>query len=268
MSSRFALIIESSNVAGEKDLPGARADARNWKSFLMSNLGGAWSEDEIIVCEKPKAEWVRRIVRDHAEGYMFLVFSGHGQMVLDRTTCTYKSCVCLNDEERDVRIDSIMPQRKGTAVFDCCRSMPHSGAFAKCGRVLNESFALDGLSNESAALNTGELYIRSCCRHGFERGIDSLASFRAVKMFACSEGEGAGEDPGAGGFYTSLLIASAHIWESADRHRGDIVIPGVNVLSTYEAHEMACNGVMVKTKGGQVPKYSPIGQVYPFAIRV
>ena len=268
MSSRFALIIESSNVSGEKDLPGARADAKNWKSFLMSNLGGAWNEDEIIVREKPEAEWVRRIIRNHADGYMFLVFSGHGQMVLDRTTWTYKSCVCLNNKERDVGIDSIMPQHKGTAVFDCCRGMPQSGAFAKCGRVLNESFALDGLSNESVALNAMKSYIRARCRHGFERGIDSLDSFRAVKMFACSEGEGAGEDPSAGGFYTSLLIGSARDWECADQKRGGILIPGVNVLSTYEAHEIACIGVMAKTKGGQVPKYSPSGQAYPFAIRV
>ena len=161
-----------------------------------------------------------------------------------------------------------MPQHKGTAVFDCCRGMPQSGAFAKCGRALNESFALDGLSNESVALNAMKSYIRARCRHGFERGIDSLDSFRAVKMFACSEGEGAGEDAGAGGFYTSLLIASARDWESADQKEGDIVISGANVLSTYEAHKMASISVMAKTKGGQVPKYSPIGQAYPFAIRV
>lgn len=266
MSSRFALIIESSNVSGEKDLPGARADAKNWKSFLMSNLGGAWNEGEIIVCEKPKAEWVRRIVRNHAGGYVFLVFSGHGQMVLDSATWAHKSCICLNDEERDVWIDSITPQYKGTAVFDCCRGMPQREAFAKCGRVLNESVAFDGLSNESVALN--KLYIRERCRYGFEKGIDSLASFLTVKMFACSKGEGAGEDAGAGGFYTSLLIASARDWESADQKEGDIVISGANVLSTYEAHKMASISVMAKTKGGQVPKYSPIGQAYPFAIRV
>ena len=49
MAKRFAIIIESSDVKGLRDLPGARQDAENWRSFLMSDLGGAWI-DKVEIC--------------------------------------------------------------------------------------------------------------------------------------------------------------------------------------------------------------------------
>ncbi len=49
MIKRVAIIIESSNVQGLADLPGARIDAANWRAFLMSDLGGAWNDHEKLI---------------------------------------------------------------------------------------------------------------------------------------------------------------------------------------------------------------------------
>ena len=54
MIKRHAFIIESSNVIGQKDLPGARIDQKSWISYLSSNLGGAWHNSEIKTYSKPK----------------------------------------------------------------------------------------------------------------------------------------------------------------------------------------------------------------------
>ena len=50
---RKAILIESSNVVGLADLPGARVDVENWGRFLQSDLGGAWDSSEIRVLNKP-----------------------------------------------------------------------------------------------------------------------------------------------------------------------------------------------------------------------
>lgn len=268
MNKRFALIIESGNVAGEKDLPGARADARNWHSFLMSDLGGAWREDEIEEMHKPSSACVRAKLQAHSNGYVFLVFSGHGSMEVVMSTGQWKSCICLNDVERNVRVDTVVPQSNATAIFDCCRGKPEVGAVAKCGHVLNEAFSMDSLANESIATKTIGVGLRACCRMGFDNGLESMSTRYPVTMFACAQGQGAAEDGSAGGFYTSRLIANAHAWKNEGLNHGLIVPPGVRILSTLDAHEMAREDVEQKTKGKQTPRYSPQSQKYPFAVRV
>ena len=46
---RFALLVEASNIKGEEELPGVRQDIDMMNSYLMSLVGGVWSEDEIIL---------------------------------------------------------------------------------------------------------------------------------------------------------------------------------------------------------------------------
>ena len=117
--NRCAIIIESSHVANQDDLPGARLDAQNWKDFLESELGGAWENNEIHLLPHPDLEEVQAYIRTYRNDYVFLAFSGHGCEVGGHIYC------CLNDTEQHVDSESMTPLI-GTAVFDCCRGKPDS----------------------------------------------------------------------------------------------------------------------------------------------
>ena len=74
-------------------------------------------------------------------------------------------------------------------------------------------------------------------------------------MLACSKGEAASENPSAGGYYTSLLLQSAQVWE------GHEISPATH--STKDAHDYAAR----KLPSQQNPEYSPSWLVFPFAVK-
>ena len=76
-----------------------------------------------------------------------------------------------------------------------------------------------------------------------------------VRMYSCSAGQGADEDPDSGGFYTSLLLEGAESWVKTQNY--------ANIFSTLEAHVYA----KAKLPRQQVPEYSPINLAFPFAAK-
>ena len=250
--NRLAIIIESSHVAGEDDLPGARLDARNWEEFLASELGGAWDKSEIYVRHSPSSAEVRSILNIHQNDYIFLVFSGHGCESNGRVYC------CLNDKELLVDSWNLTPWL-GTAVFDCCRGVPEES-----GRVAAMDSCKLALANESYSVCNSarlqEIIRREVIKNTFMNNIRLSGQNHTVRMFACAKGQGADESPEAGGLYTSLLIDGA-------RERKKSFLPGLrsNVYTTYEAHVHA-KTEMLTVAPQQTPEYYPDGLQYPFAI--
>lgn len=109
---RKAVLIESSDVKGQTDLPGARVDIDNWKLFLESDLGGAWREAEIVVLRKPFSSDVTSAVNVAADVYCFVAFSGHG--------C--EGSVVLNDHNDNCSVSVLKPTgNRGTLIIDSCR---------------------------------------------------------------------------------------------------------------------------------------------------
>lgn len=263
---RFAIIIESSNVQGKDDLPGARLDAQNWERFLQSDLGGAWSGNEILVLNKPSIRLVKARLEEHADDYVFLAFSGHGGE--DASTHIVK--ICLNDTEQHVPVDDVSPKAFGSSVFDCCRCLDRSG---RAIRAICED-AMEGLSNKVAfangrcasfLLSTQSAAALNSKNHR-QRFLDELvqkrmrpyANLNPVRMYACASDESAmDEDEKAGGYYTTFLIESAEAWGRRT----------LGVYSTKEAHDDAC-ARMSKKNPQQHPEYTPSWQNYPFAVSV
>ena len=252
--NRCAIIIESSHVANQDDLPGARLDAQNWKNFLGSELGGAWENNEIHLLPHPELEEVQAYLQGYRNDYVFLVFSGHGCEVGGRIYC------CLNDNDQFVDSKSMTPLI-GTAVFDCCRGKPDSDD----GRMVVA--AMDsrdfGLVNESFAINKSQLQKllrRQAIRNTFLNNICVRGFDNSVRMFACAKGQEADESPAAGGLYTSLLIDGA-------KENKKSFLPGYrsNVYTTRDAHKYA-ESRMLTLAPQQTPKYYPDGLAYPFAI--
>ena len=267
MLKRFAIIIESSNVKGQGDLPGAKQDAENWRSFLMSDIGGSWRSDEIVVLNKPLSVTIKLYLQAYADRYVFLAFSGHGYEEYNSYSRKYVTKICLNDSERDVAIDSISPGRLGTAVFDCCRGVENGQGRVK---IVNESFSATGRSALSATMDSVERLVANSANYQartreliakvYLQEIEKLTTHAAVRMYSCSREESAGEDPSAGVYYTTLLIQGAKDWAEAQKAR-----QGVSVYNTKQAHDFAVEAMKV-VNPGQHPEYSPLWQAYPFAM--
>ena len=267
MTKRFAIIIESSNVYGQDDLPGARLDAVHLRSFLKSNLGGAWRNDEILQLSKPSSIDVKTQLILHDDCYIFLAFTGHGFAERNPFSTELITKVCLNDKEQAVDINEISPKQFGTAIFDCCRGIDNEEMyveFANKGFSATRSTPLRRTSDSVWQWATNSAQQRSpvqeAIRDVFSQQIEKLRSFATVRMYACSLDESASEDPSAGGYYTTLLIQGAKIWKKKQKTN-----PHYAVYTTKQAHDFACEA-MEEVNPSQHPEYSPPWQWYPFAI--
>lgn len=258
MFSRFAIIIEASNVQHEQDLPGARRDAEKWISFLGSELGGAWNEEEMLLLHKPASAFVRSLVGQHSQDYVFLAFSGHGFEEYNPTLRKDVTKICLNDYERAVTVDAIAPFRLGTIVLDCCRGFENTpGSFS----LANEScLANRGTTSYWMNADPYRMRRRRQIAASFLQAIADMKTHAAVRMYSCSRNEAAGEDPNAGGYYTTLLMDGARIWGNAREAN-----PSYGIYSTMQAHDYAYTA-MKEINPQQHPEYTPPWQWYPFAV--
>lgn len=251
--NRKAIIIESSNVAGESDLPGARVDQKNWFSFLKSELGGAWEDNEITILNNPLPTKVDSLLEENKEKYCFVAFSGHG--------C--EGSVVLNERFKDYPIHLLKPRGpKGTLIVDSCRGVETAVQYnfsakqilfegANRGRGVVANSRQGVLTNFAAKAST---VLNRSAHSSLWRLALGQSKTGIVEMLACSKGEAAGEDPNAGGYYTSLLLQSADLWEAAG---------GLGkVHSTRDAHQHAAR----KMPSQQNPEYSPLWLAFPFAV--
>lgn len=256
---RKAVLIESSNVKNQTDLPGARVDVQNWKSFLTSDLGGAWTDAEIVSLNKPFSSELENHLKIDPDCYCFVAFSGHG--------CD--GSIVLNDHLDSYPIASLKPKGiKGTLIIDACRGIDDARAYSAMVKeaflreALNISIAneaLQGRASVFASASAPPLLLNRAAvlnkfRTKWNNALNSCSG-GVVQMLACAKGQAAGENPSAGGYYTSLLLHSAALWDQRTTS------PAVH--TTKEAHDYAAS----KLPRQQTPEYSPSWLAYPFAVR-
>lgn len=257
--TRKAILIESSNVKGEKDLPGARLDVQNWANFLKSDLGGAWGDAEIRVLRTPYSSDVDAELKLPSDCYCFVAFSGHGR----------NGSVVLNEHFTSYSIASLKPKtRQGTLIVDACRGVAEARLLAfrtEITALSNSSRGLPVAANSMSGRMTDFVLNEAVSHKAAATRISPHLTWEkdllkrgcgVVEMLACAKGEAAGEDPNAGGFYTSLLLESAEQW----RYYATLGA----VHSTKDAHDFASN----KLPPQQTPEYSPKGLAFPFAVKV
>jgi len=259
---RKAILIESSNVNGLDDLPGARVDIENWKSFLKSDLGGAWEDSEIVALHKPVSQNVSDHLKVDSDSYCFVAFSGHGS----------DGSVALNDHwvNDGYPIESLKPKsNKGTVIIDSCRGVAGimnfsftKAAFAnEIGHAvaLNAQRGRDVVFATSNELSERRILIRSGSvikpREKWEESVKA-SSTGIVQMLACAKGQGAEDDPDAGGYYTSLLLQSADLWKTSGT--------SASIHTTKDAHDYAASKLPAQQ---QSPEYTPTWLTFPFAVK-
>jgi len=251
---RKAVIIYSHDVEGEKLLPGAAVDAENWKNFLLSDLGGAWNDTEIKVLRKPFSSDVSAELNVDKDVYLFVAFSGHGE---DGT-------VVLNETLRSYSIENLRPKtNRGVLICDSCRGVAEysklSFGFKQAANqllVLNASTVRNKAYYQESTLAQYNFYKETVSNYHRDYWISCFGSqIGCVKMLSCSKGEGADEDPEAGGYYTTLLLQAAENISNSARS---------SVISTRHAHDYAAANLPEQ----QNPEYSPNHLAYPFAVCV
>jgi hypothetical protein len=257
--SRQAIIIESSNIKGEADLPGAREDADNWIKFLKSNLGGSWSDSEIKRLSKPSSTTLDIWLNLYRDRYCFIAFSGHGR----HSTKANETYVCLNDSDRDYPISRLKPRgSKGTLIVDACRGT-EDGKRA----VITEATAMNEVLDVANALrDRGQIVKLSASvlesqGYKWRNYLRDDALNGIVTMYSCNVGEGAGEyevgDPKKGGYYSSTLIAVAEQWSRKSYSSG--------IYTTKQAHDDTVTYFQTAFPQ-QNPQYEPLYLRFPFAV--
>lgn len=196
---RIALLIASER--GGDHIPGVHKDIENLRSFLCSNIGGAWEYSEINTLIDPsKQELDLAISNIRSDEYAFVSYSGHGfhSTTIDQTK------ICLRDSFNrtvDVPIIDIIPNcRKHTISVDCCRHIEKDNIVeSTVCRAAMEGFAIPKPRRER-----------------YRALFDSLvceAEIGGIILYSCDLNEAAAEDSN-GGCFTYGMIKSALDFES------------------------------------------------------
>lgn len=244
-ASRLAILVGDNQMSGTP-LHGVTHDIQRMKNFLLSNNGGAWTSDEIIVVDYPTSEnKLQTGIQEKTSqcNYTLFYFAGHGY-VSRQDSDTY---ICVGDNEevnvRRLRISS----DKQLVIIDACREYYDTEKIAK-SMVLDESLA-DLLPSD----------YRLRCRVLYEVCIQA-AGGGTSRIYSCSEGEAAGEGR-QGGYFTRELLDSTNDWirQSVDNNSQDmrLLIP--------DAFSLAYEDVKIQ---GQTPVLENGRRImsFPFAV--
>lgn len=190
-------------------LSGVKKDLNRFKSFLESDIGGAWDEEEIYCrCDLNYDEVMSNIenIRNSCYDYVVFYFSGHGGMKRSTELCLNAKGDILSEDE----VSGL--SNKQLSIYDCCRVFPKMVKTAT-------NFALD----ESV-----ESYLDR--RNIYRKRFDSLianASEQDVRLYACHPDRYA-NDTSDGGVYTKHLLDVAEIQSLT----GDVFVKKAHTLAT------------------------------------
>lgn len=247
MVTRKALIIGSP----DKHIPGVNIDIKNINSFLLSAIGGAWKDSEIINLTNPTIEEVRnKISLLKLSDYSFVFFAGHGYYSMRKDS----TILNINATQELDSIELRQGAPKHTLILDCCRKLVDD-------RILKE--AMESLAFDRANIqkvNSSE------CRKYFDEVI-SKCDPGLVVMNSCDLNEYAEESASRGGYYSSSLIKSAEYWAN-DKLLSINLSKNYSKYSTQECH----NDASIRVKKLSANRQNPVFEgprsenKFPFAI--
>lgn len=244
-----ALVIGNPGEPGEPAryyCDGVSRDLVSYPEFLRSPIGGAWRDSEITVLLRPNVHTVRTQIQHLRDAdYSLVIFTGHGHT----DPGTRSTILSL---KRGHEIDSLELRRgapKHTLILDCCRELA-GPRIATDAALREERIAKAGLDSAK-------------CRRAFEAFLNDCSPGLVV-LHACRLDELANDDPAAGGYYSSSLLAATREWS-----RSRLVDPGYYYsLSVSAAHERAVPRVDGLSGGRQHPEIEKprSDQHFPFGI--
>lgn len=225
--NRRALIIGNTGV----DLPGVELDLVNYRSFLLSPLGGSWEPPEVTTLRNPSRIDVSQRLKGLASAdYSMVVFAGHG----DHSAASGSTRVQLSPGVMMDLAELKVGATKHTVIADCCRVL--------LKEALREEVLAKALKRE-AQLN------RSLSRRLYDDHLGKCASGLVV-LYACDVNETAGESSSEGGYYSTSLLSGAKAWADAS---GVVSGQSYGILSVVDAHDEAARRVRAQSGTRQKP---------------
>lgn len=246
---RKALIIGTpGDGVHNKKLPGVEVDLANYRRYLMSPLGGAWTDIEIVMMHSPTSQQIQEKLKTLREvDYAFVSFSGHGGY----NTSTRSTHLELGPTDLfDSRLMKIGAPKQ-TVVLDCCRERYTPGIFESLiVRASLESLS-EGLDPQK-------------CRAAFDAHIGRCLP-ASIVLNACDIDETAGDDPQLGGLYSASLIEAAEDFAKEAHHRTSW---GNAILDVPDAHARAAQKVRNESDSRQNPTINQprVSTYFPFAV--
>jgi hypothetical protein len=240
MKRRAIIIYCDHTVSGE--LYGPPFDNENYRSFLISNLGGAWDDDEILSLPNPSAALVLKEVKSFMSGadYTFIIFTGHGFLNTDERNRQY-----LEVADKNISILNLRTRaRRQTLIIDACR-----GFYSPSTEILR------GLSEKFEHF-IGDPFTT---RETFERAV-MRADEGLTILYAASRNQTA-LDTGNGAAYLLSLLKTAEFWERKDKK--------TNIIDLKVTHNFAKKYLANNFETLQVPSMNMEKRLryFPFAVK-
>lgn len=118
--SRGAIIIGCPGPSNNF-LPGVNPDINNIKKFLLSDKGGSWNTDEIVLLDNPTEQRVNQVIANTKKDYLLIYFSGHGYTDLRK-----RRMISLKDSSiPDTNLLNDSPRQ--LVIIDACRNFVSAG---------------------------------------------------------------------------------------------------------------------------------------------
>jgi hypothetical protein len=203
-------------------------------------VGGDWHNWEVKTLRNPTIEDVKVEVESISSDYSFIVFSGHGGI----ETTEGRMYVELGEEYLFIG-ELKTKSRWQTLIFDTCRTF-----FVK-----TKSFSLKKAMKE--AVQPSIIHARQRFEASLQRCEEGV-----IQIYSSLPGQASGDDPEAGGVFSSSFIRAGKIW-GENEAEGDSVM---DLRSAFDKGVVIMNNTFLTTQEPQLN----VGRrrfVFPFAIR-
>jgi len=221
---------------GGNFLHGVEKDLISVRSFLSSDKGGRWFDEEIITLKNPTFSQVRFQIKSAIADYVFIYFSGHGW-----TRNLNQRMLSFNDKsEQDLTLLNDSPRQ--LVIIDACRNHVAPG--------------IHGIPDFGEQWDSFDGYYES--RELFDKHIINSPAGKII-VHATQNGQFSFDNPMKGGYFTQALLTSAT--KNTD----------VNTYTIASIKEVlgSVPNILKQQNNSQIPSLYKSGSLtVPFAIRI
>ncbi|WP_432632230.1 caspase family protein [Brachyspira sp.] len=231
---RKAILI-SDNGGVDNDISATKEDVKNYRDFLMSDIGGAWENYEIETHRNPDSNIINDL-RNYEYDYTITMVSSHGGIEKEKEILY----VYLNNIRYDC-ISFLNKSKRQLIIFDCCRTYIHD--VKSKDDILIEHFSIPSYHNILSKKEYNN-YIETC-----GEGI--------IILYSCEVGQASGLNK-LGSYFISSLISAAK-----DKIRTK------DIVTVKEALELSKEYIK-KYPTNQIPEIFPIkiNRYFPIAVKI